>query len=82
MRVVKFYERGRDAPPPGLEGWRLATLEGIIFVKYAEERTDGSWWLLGILKPLEGGRPLPVEAEVSRAGSVFLTPRAGWAGLD
>ena len=81
MRVVKIYVRGRTPPPPGLEGWRLSTLEGVIFVKYVEERSDGSFWLLGILKPVDGGRPLPVEVEVSRAGSVFLTPRAGWAGL-
>jgi len=81
MRVVKFYERGRGDPPPAFEGWRLSTLEGVIFVKYVEERPDGSFWLLGILKPVDGGRPLPVEAEVSRAGDVYLTHRAGWAGL-
>jgi hypothetical protein len=79
---LKAYARGRTPPPPFLEGWRLATLEGVMFVRYAEEYIDGSWWLLGVLKPLDGGRPAPVEAEVTRAGDVYITPRAGWAGLE
>ena len=78
----KVYVRGRTPPPPGIEGWRISTLEGEIYIRYAEEYFDGSLWLLGVLRPADGGRPLPVEAEVSRAGSVFLTPRAGWAGLE
>jgi len=82
LRVVKFYERGRDAPPPALAGWRISTLEGVLYVKYAEEYRDGSLWLLGVLRPVDGGRAIPVEAEVSRAGDVYLTPRAGWAGLE
>jgi hypothetical protein len=60
----------------------LSTLEGVIFVRYAEERADGSYWLLGVLRSVDGGRPLPVEGEITRAGSVYLTPRAGWAGLE
>ena len=82
MRAVKFYKRGRGAPPPVLGGWKLSTLEGEIHIRYAEERADGSLWLLGVLKPFGGGRPVPVEAEVTRAGDVYITPRAGWAGLD
>jgi len=81
MRNVKSYARGRTPPPPGLEGWRLSTLEGIIFVRYAEETFDGSLWFLGVLKPVDGGRAIPVEGEVTRTGHVFLAPRAGWAGL-
>jgi len=77
----KVYVRGRTPPPPGLEGWRISTLEGEIYIRYAEERHDGSFWFLGVLKPIDGGRAYPVEGEVTRAGHVFLTPRAGRAGL-
>ena len=82
MRVIRVYSRGRTLPPPAFQGWRLSTLEGVIYLRYAEERLDGSLWFLGVLKPIDGGRPFPVEGEVTRTGHVFLAPRAGWAGLE
>ena len=81
MRVIRVYSWGRGDPPPVFGGWKLSTLEGEIYIRYAEERHDGSFWFLGVLKPIDGGRAYPVEGEVTRTGHVFLTPRAGWAGL-
>lgn len=77
---MRSFERGVTPPPVSLQGWKISTLEGEVFLKKGVEYPDGSVWALGVLRPLDGGRCLPVEVEITRGG-VYITPRAGWAGL-
>jgi len=81
MRVVKIYVRGRTPPPPALDSWELFTVEGHIKVMRVLECADGSCVFVGVIHPVDGGKPVPVRGEISRTGHVFLAPLAGWAGL-
>jgi hypothetical protein len=82
MRNEKLYVRGRGDPPPALGGWELPTLEGVVIINKVIEYADGSCLFVGVLSPVDGGRPYPVRGEVTRTGDVFLTPRdwrtRGW----